>query len=89
MEFVYKKEIGEDWTLVQGIIDMFYEDDGELVIVDYKTDNTEGGTKVEQIVKNYKIQILTYKEALESVTGKRVKAAYLYMFDVDDFFLVE
>ena len=66
-------------VLVQGIIDAYFEEEGELVIVDYKTDRApdrDGSFLVER----YRKQLLYYREALERMTGKRVKTMYLYSF---------
>ena len=64
--------------LIQGIIDAWFEEDGELVLVDYKTDRVreEDG---EQVLKDrYQIQMLYYAQALQQITEKKVKEAVLY-----------
>ena len=69
----------EEKILVQGIIDAYFEEDGALVIVDYKTDwvpDRDGSL----LVKRYQKQLWYYREALERLTGKRVKQMYLYSF---------
>lgn len=72
---LYKEETKEQ-ILVQGIIDLYYEDiDGELVLLDYKTDNVE---TVEQLKQKYTVQLELYKRALESATSKKVKTTYIY-----------
>ena len=75
------REMG-DWDsderiLVQGIIDAFFEEDGELVLVDYKTDYV---TEAETLKARYQTQLRYYQRALEQMTGKRVKEVYLYSF---------
>jgi helicase-exonuclease AddAB, AddA subunit, Firmicutes type len=62
-------------VLVQGVIDCYFEEDGELVLIDYKTN-----TNVEGIRETYREQIDLYKEALQMLEGKTVKEAYLYLF---------
>ncbi|MCL2859464.1 MAG: UvrD-helicase domain-containing protein [Oscillospiraceae bacterium] len=61
--------------LVQGVIDLYFEEDNELVLVDYKTDYI---VEAELIINKYKEQLGLYKKALEEATGKKVKAVYLY-----------
>ncbi len=67
----------EEKVLVQGIIDVYFEEEGELVLADYKTDRVKTG---EELVLRYKEQMLYYKTALEQITGKRVKEQILYSF---------
>ena len=67
---------------LQGIIDCIFEEEDEIVLIDYKTDYVQLGCE-EEIVNKYKIQIKYYKEAVEKITGKRVKEAYLYLFGIN------
>lgn len=72
-----------DFVLVQGIIDCYFEEDGEIVIIDYKTDNVKSNT-IEDIKSQYKDQIYSYKDAVEKTTGKKVKESYLYLLSSGD-----
>ncbi|MDF2677687.1 MAG: addA, partial [Bacillota bacterium] len=74
----------EDVILMQGIIDCYFYEDNEAVIIDYKTDDVLQVGK-ETIENKYKPQILSYKEAVEKLTGKKVKACYLYLFETGEF----
>ena len=73
-------EDGENLFL-QGIIDTAFEEDGEWILVDYKTDRVKSG---EDLIKRYKIQMDLYKEALQRLTGMPVKASYIYSFRLHD-----
>lgn len=73
-------EDGENLFL-QGIIDTAFEEDGEWILVDYKTDRVKYG---EDLIKRYKIQMDLYKEALQRLTGMPVKACYIYSFRLHD-----
>ena len=73
-------EDGENLFL-QGIIDTAFEEDGEWVLVDYKTDRVKSG---EDLIKRYKIQMDLYKDALQRLTGMPVKACYIYSFRLHD-----
>ncbi|MCT4611951.1 MAG: helicase-exonuclease AddAB subunit AddA [Clostridia bacterium] len=70
----------EDKILVQGVIDMFFEEDGKLVVVDYKTDNMENKTE-EDLYRVYKKQLELYKYALEKLTGREVKECLIYFYN--------
>lgn len=78
-------EDGENLFL-QGIIDTAFEEDGEWVLVDYKTDRVKSG---EDLIKRYKIQMDLYKEALQRLTGMPVKACYIYSFRLHDAIILD
>ncbi|MDP3386489.1 MAG: helicase-exonuclease AddAB subunit AddA [Eubacteriales bacterium] len=89
--FILKKSIreilqtddddSEEFIYVQGIIDCYFYEDNEIVLIDYKTDRTnEDG--VDELLDRYKMQIQTYREALDALTGKRVKESYLYLLNI-------
>lgn len=67
--------------LIQGIIDLYFEEDGELVLVDYKTDRVMKGEAGEkELVRRYAIQLDYYAKALTQLTGKNVKEKIIYSF---------
>lgn len=67
--------------LIQGIIDLYFEEDGEFVLVDYKTDRVMKGEAGEkELVKRYAIQLDYYAKALTQLTGKKVKEKIIYSF---------
>ena len=66
--------------LIQGVIDLYFQEGEELIILDYKTDYTED---VEKTKEKYYLQLEYYKKALERITGKTVKEKYLYLFSTD------
>ena len=64
--------------LIQGIIDLYFEEDGELVIVDYKTDRVNKSAAGEQnLVKRYAVQLDYYAKALAQLTGKRLSLIHI------------
>ena len=67
--------------LIQGIIDAFFEEDGDIVLMDYKTDRVD---KITDLIKRYKVQTEYYKEALSCITGKNVKEIFLYSFSFSE-----
>lgn len=87
--FVYRKKASDiieglnsnEDISIQGMIDCYFEEDGEIVLVDYKTDYVLND--VETLVNRYKSQLSTYKEAIEQITKKRVKETYIYSFNLN------
>lgn len=67
----------EETVLIQGIVDAFFEEPDGLVLLDYKTDVIK---EPDELVRRYRVQLDYYQEALESLTGKRVKERVLYSF---------
>lgn len=63
--------------LLQGTIDAWYEEDGQLVLLDYKTDHIRAG-EAELRAAKYRPQIEAYRLALEAITGKKVRKAIVY-----------
>ena len=62
-------------VVVQGVCDFVFEEDGELVIVDYKTDRVRC---MQELSERYGRQLLIYRKAMEKMTGKPVKECVLY-----------
>lgn len=69
-----------DSVLVQGIADCVFEEDGKLVLVDYKTDFVKDEN---ELLDLYKKQIAFYKSAVSKTLGMEVKEAMLYSFCLD------
>jgi ATP-dependent helicase/nuclease subunit A len=79
---------GEDKILLQGIIDCYFEEDGEIVVVDFKTDKVTEKT-VSNIAQHYTQQLNEYADALFHITGKRVKEKIIYFFSIDRAYSLE
>ena len=74
---IYDQEVEEE-ILVQGIIDLYYiNQQDELILVDYKTDYVEEG-KEKELINKYITQLQLYKNALEESLGKKVSKTYIY-----------
>ena len=67
-------------VLVQGIIDAFFIEDDEIVLLDYKTDVINSA---EELKNRYQKQLDLYQCALEANLGKKVKEKLLYSFYLD------
>ncbi|MEA1960404.1 MAG: helicase-exonuclease AddAB subunit AddA [Bacillota bacterium] len=71
--------VSEEQLLIQGVIDLYFQEDQGLILVDYKTDAYwQGG--IETIKNRYDVQLATYKKALETIVGIPVHESYLYLF---------
>ena len=67
-------------VLIQGIIDVFFEEDDGLVLLDYKTDSV---SSMQQLWNRYETQLDYYQEAVEKIYGKPVKERVLYSFHLE------
>lgn len=67
----------EEKPFVQGIADLYFVEDGEIVLVDYKTN---ANTDPDILRAEYEGQLKIYAEALEKMTCMRVKECYLWAF---------
>lgn len=65
-------------VLLQGVVDCFIEEAGELTIIDYKTDYVQGEEGLAEKVKLYSGQLHAYAQALYRICGKRVRQCVLY-----------
>ena len=66
-------EDAEERVLLQGVIDCFFLEDGELVLVDYKTDRVEKEEEIRDRAEHYRVQLETYERALKRIFGLPVK----------------
>ena len=75
----YKPDIEDDFKnqkiIMQGAVDLAFVEDGELVIVDYKTDRVRD---INKLARLYRKQLELYKSALEETTGLGVKEVIIY-----------
>lgn len=73
-EEIYDASVGTK-VLIQGIIDVYFIEDGEIVLADYKTDRVHS---MDELVKRYSEQLKYYKIALEQITRMKVKEVIIY-----------
>jgi helicase-exonuclease AddAB, AddA subunit, Firmicutes type len=69
----------EEIVLVQGIIDVFFYEEEEVILVDYKTDYIEAGQE-QKLIDKYQIQLSYYEEAITRLTKRKVKEKIIYSF---------
>ena len=74
--------ITDEMILVQGVTDCIYETkDGELILVDYKTDNVPKKSYKDDLIENHKDQLTYYKRALNQMLepfGRKISKVYIY-----------
>lgn len=79
-EIEYYKDKDNDTTLIQGIIDAYFIEDGKIVLLDYKTDKVEN---IEELREKYKKQLDLYKDALLRATNMEISEVLIYSFEKD------
>lgn len=72
---LYPETESEELVLVQGIIDGFFEENGSIIVMDYKTDRLD---EPQQFVERYQEQLHLYARALERITQKQVTEELIY-----------
>lgn len=72
------EELHNETVVVQGYVDCAFVENGELVIVDYKTDK---GVTMQQLCERYRSQLKMYEFALEQCTGMKVRGTLIYSFE--------
>ena len=85
MKDLFAKE-GIDYDesiMLRGIIDAYFEENGEIVLLDYKTDFVNEENR-EEVVDRYRKQLEIYAKVIEEITDKKVKEQYIYLFGVDE-----
>ncbi len=84
--FTLRTVRGGKEMLVQGVIDCCFEEDGRMILIDYKSSyirpKAPRESELERIRDEYKIQIELYSEAVEKGTGMETAEAYLYLFTI-------
>lgn len=80
LDGMYGLEYNNSNSMLQGIADCIFFEDGEMVLVDYKTDRVRCG---EVLADRYRRQLVLYSAALEKIFHVKVRQAYLYSFSLD------
>lgn len=70
-----EESLSEETVILQGAVDLAFVEDGELVIVDYKTDRVKAP---EDLAERYASQLLLYKDAMEECLSLPVKECLIY-----------
>lgn len=78
---IYPEDRSGEKILVQGIIDVYFEEPDGLVVLDYKTDKVKNGNELKE---KYHAQLDYYAQALEQLTEKPVKEKIIYSFTLGE-----
>ncbi len=68
VEDVCQSDMKNEMILVQGIIDVYFEEDGEIVLLDYKTDKVRNGAELKE---RYHAQLSIMQRLLSSYLGRK------------------
>ena len=87
---VAASEIDDAWpadetVLVQGMIDAYFEEDGKIIVLDYKTDRVKAA---DELTARYRSQMEWYARALSQLTGKEVTERYLVSLELEQVILL-
>jgi len=74
------ESLGSQPVVLQGAVDCAFEEDGGIVIVDYKTDKT---ASAQELWQRYQMQLSLYRLAMEQSIGLPVKECLLYSFHLN------
>ncbi|MBP5624800.1 MAG: PD-(D/E)XK nuclease family protein, partial [Lachnospiraceae bacterium] len=77
---------GDENVLIQGVIDVFFEEEDGIVVLDYKTDNVESES---ELIDRYRAQLDYYGEALTKLKGKPITQKVLYSFGLNKNIVIE
>ena len=69
--------LGEEKIVMQGAVDLAFEENGNIILVDYKTDRVNSPSA---LVEEYSGQVNIYRHCLEKVLKKKVTQAFIYSF---------
>ena len=75
---MYKRQV-----LVQGIIDAWFYEGDQIVLLDYKTDRVLKGQE-QKLKERYQAQLDYYAKALKQTTGHEVKEKIIYAFSLQE-----
>ena len=68
--------------LIQGVIDVYFEEDGSLILVDYKTDKVSKKGGEDELRRRYALQLEYYAKALSQLLQRPVKEKIIYSFSL-------
>lgn len=83
---VWEDSRPEEDVLIQGIIDVFWEEADGIVLLDYKTDHVDNA---QELVRRYKKQLELYADALSRFSDEKpVKEILIYSFTLAETILL-
>lgn len=79
-------EAADSRVVMQGAVDLIFEEDNSLVVVDYKTDRVR---EIERLKELYSKQLSLYKLAVEEFTECKVKECIIYSIHLNSYITIE
>ena len=73
--------ISGEKVLLQGVMDMYFETEDGITIVDFKTDRRR---PEDDVLERYATQLKVYRRALSEMTGKEAKRLVLYLVSLGE-----
>ena len=78
----YYPSMEEEEILLQGVIDVWFEGENGLTVLDFKTDRVRPGQERAK-AEEYRPQLEAYGKALSQILGRKVKKTVLWFFETD------
>ncbi len=75
-----KEQAHGEFIVIEGVADCAFVENGELIIVDFKTDRASNG---EELAQKYREQLGIYRRCLAEVLGLPVKQTVIYSFKLN------
>ncbi|MDD6478632.1 MAG: helicase-exonuclease AddAB subunit AddA [Oscillospiraceae bacterium] len=75
-------ELQDEKIIIQGAVDLCFEENGEIVILDFKSDRVES---FEELKNTYSEQLNIYAEACKKIFNKPVREKLIYSFALNCF----
>lgn len=69
----------DEISLVQGMIDLWFVEGDQAVLIDFKTDRLTGELGDRVLRERYQIQIAFYAQAIERATGRPLKGKWIWL----------
>ncbi|MCC8181309.1 MAG: PD-(D/E)XK nuclease family protein, partial [Planctomycetes bacterium] len=80
---------GDGNTLVRGVIDLVFKEDGGWVLVDYKSDAIPASVSAASAAEKHREQLHAYRAAWSSLTGEPVKETGIYFLRRSEYIVLE
>lgn len=83
---VYPNYQGDDYVLVQGVMDLLVIFDHQVYLIDFKSDRIKNDEQsILNLKQTYQTQIGFYKRAVEQLIPNHHVSSYLYLFEMNEY----
>lgn len=76
------ENVRDEIVVIEGYVDCAFEENGGIVIVDYKTDRK---VTLQELRERYRTQLKMYEKALGECTGRKITGTLIYSFENGDY----